>query len=199
MGPITGIGLILSLIPLYLRERDKKKAASKEDFYAWLLEHKFQDVKDCITNNYALEVEIADLLKMDHEELLSRLDGIDKQLACILDGIDCFRALAQTIAAPKPYLTKNQEELLRAMVSCGCTYLGLSRALNDIVYNSDVTTIDLSKVDEKFIIQSADVLANQGFLTRRAMRSNNNGYVYYLTEAGQDYIDSMDKIKTSNE
>lgn len=190
--------MILSLIPLYLRERDKKKAASKEDFYAWLLEHKFQDVKDCITNNYALEVEIADLLKMNHEELLSRLDGIDKQLACILDGIDCFRALAQTIAAPKPCLTKNQEELLRAMVSCGCTHLGLSRALNnDILYNCDVPTIDLSKVDEKFTIPSADVLAEHGFLTKQAMGSNGN--VYWLTEAGQDYIDSLDKIKTSDE
>ena len=198
MDPIAGVGLILSLIPLYLREQDKNKASSKEDFYAWLLEHKFQDVKNCITNNFALDAEITNALKMNHEELLSRLDGINEQLARILCGIDCFRALAKTIA-PTAFLTKNQEELLRAMVNCGCTYLGLSRALNDIVYNSDVTAINLSKVDEKFIIQSADVLANQGFLTRRAMRSNNNGYVYYLTEAGQDYINSLDTTRAATD
>ena len=118
MDPITGIGLILALIPLYQRERDKAKQASKENFYQWLLEHKFQDVKDCITNNFELSTEIEKLLRLNQEELISRFNEVDQKLFCIMNSMQEFHSLVQMVA-PQAILTEQEECILRQFVESG--------------------------------------------------------------------------------
>lgn len=188
MEVAAGVGIILSLIQLFQHSRDKSESAEKEDFYSWLLDHKFQDVKDCITNNFALEAEIANILKINHDELLSRLDGIDVQLARIIHGIDAFRGVA-TVVAPSACLTKNQEELLKALVKSGGTSFTFAQTFNGLVFYGNGPTPDLSNVDTKFMPQSLEALAACGFLMR-------GGKGYLLTESGQEYIDLLDGFKT---
>ncbi len=73
------------LLQDYQRERDKQKQASKEEFYAWLIEHKFQEVKESIASNSALSFEIETLLQMNQDNLLERFDDVDKKLAAFCE------------------------------------------------------------------------------------------------------------------
>ena len=187
MDPITGIGLILSLIPLFQREQDKRKATSTEDFFTWLLEHNFQDVKDCITNNFELMVEIEKLLRENHDVLQKRFNDVNEKLLRILHSVDGFRKIAETVA-PRACLTERQENLLCALVESEGTTFAFSWTLNNqLVYNSNAAkAIDFDKIDVKFLNVNLHKLCEYGFLLQV-------GKSYLLTEASQDYIDNLDK------
>lgn len=187
MDPITGAGLILSLIPLFQRERDKREAATKEEFYSWLVEHKFQDVKDCITNNFELMVEIEKLLRENHEVLQERFNNVDKKLMMILHSVDGFKKIAENIA-PEACLTKRQENLLRALVESGGNSFTFSWALNNqLVFHSNAQqSVNFELIDVKFLTVNLSKLSEHGFLLQA-------GKSYLLTEAGQDYVDNLDK------
>lgn len=188
MDPITGIGLILSLIPLFQRERDKREAASKEEFYSWLVEHKFQDVKDCITNNFELMVEIEKLLGENHEVLLKRFNYVDEKLMMILHSVDGFRKIAENIA-PEACLTKRQQKLLRCLVRSGSPVFYIHKPVyrEACLEVGNATNSDAFKeFDDKFLCSNMNVLCQSGFLYY-------DGKSYYLTETGQDYIDNLDK------
>ena len=193
MDPYIGFGLILSLVQIfqasYYRRQDKQEAAKKEDFYNWLKEHGFQEVKDGITNNYKLEVEISNILRTNHDELNARFDSVNEQLARILHGVEGFRELAQIIA-PAACLTKNQENLLQAFVNSGDSYFEFCVTNLRTICRSENQEIDTSKIDPKFLIQSAKILERHGFLMK-----DEEGYM--LTEVGQDYIHSLDKAVDS--
>ncbi len=184
MELFTGIGLILSLIQLYQHSRDKREAASTKDFYSWLLEHEFQDVKDCISTNFALETEIANILKINQEELLLRIGNVEEQLARILHSVDIFNGMVKVIA-PTACLTKNQEELLRAIVNSRNVSFQIVQTINSYIECCGRYPIDLSRINRTFIIQSAEILTKYGFF----MKDDKS---YMLTEAGVEYITQLD-------
>lgn len=188
MDPITGIGLILSLIPLFQRERDKREAASKEEFYSWLIGHKFQDVKDCITNNFALAVEIENLLRGNQDILLQRFNAVDEQLLRILHTVEGFEKIAETIA-PETCLSKRQQQLLSVMVHSEATeFYRLAVCPPWLGFKTNgKKTISPDEIDTKFLEVNLAKLCEKGFL----MWNGKN--TYYLTEDGQDYIDNLDK------
>ncbi len=191
MEPFTGIGLILSLIQLFQHHRDKREAASTKEFYSWLLEHKFQDVKECISNNFALETEIANILKINHEELLLRISNVEEQLARILHSVDIFKGMVKTIA-PSACLSKNQEEFLRAIVNSGNVSFQIVQLIGSYIECCGRYQIDLSRINSKFIIQSAEILTKYGFLMKE-------GKSYMLTEEGLEYITQLDNAGNSRE
>ena len=188
MDPITGIGLILSLIPLFQRERDKREAASKEEFYSWLIGHKFQDVKDCITNNFALAVEIENLLRGNQDILLQRFNAVDEQLLRILHSVEGFQKIAEVIS-PAACLTQRQQDLLSVMVHTGGTqFISISAHQGFCGFRADNgKSISPKDIDTKFLEPTLIKLCEVGFL----MWNGRN--TYYLTESGQDYVDNLDK------
>jgi DNA-binding PadR family transcriptional regulator len=188
MDPMIGTGLILALIPLYQRERDKAKQASKEDFYQWLIEHKFQDVKDCITNNFQLSTEIERILRLNQEALISRFDEVDQKLFCIMNSMSEFRGLIQEVA-PRAILTEQEESILCQFVESGeetlerrlpyeapkIWHLGLKKEL---------------KVKRQNVIESSfRKLAILGFLFER-YKSNGEAF-YQLTEEAYYYVNNL--------
>ena len=191
MDPITGIGLILSLIPLFQREQDKRKATSTEDFFTWLLEHNFQNVKDCITDNYTLIEEIEKLLNENHEILLQRFNAIDEKLLRILHSVEGFRKLAKTIS-PAACLTLEQQKLLSVMVhSGGIKFIPVSVRQGFYFRTDNEKDIWPSDIDIKFFNASLDKLIEYGFLMY-------DGKSYYLTEDGHEYVNNLDKNQNRN-
>ena len=188
MDPITGVGLILSLIPLFQRERDKRETASKEEFYSWLIEHKFQDVKDCITTNFELMLEIEKLLRENHDVLQKRFNDVDEKLMMILHSVDGFKKIAEKIA-PEACLTKRQQHLLSVMVHSEATEfhrISVCPPWPGFKTNGK-KCISPEEINTKFLETNLIKLCEKKFL----MWDGRN--TYYLTEAGQDYIDNLDK------
>ena len=188
MDMATGFGLILSLLSFYLRSKDKREAAEAQEFYDWLIEHKFQDVKDCITRNYILMSEVENLLKENQDTLLQRFDGVDEKLMRILHTVEGFEKIAETIA-PETCLSKRQQQLLSVMVHSEATeFYRLAVCPPWLGFKTNgKKTISPDEIDTKFLEVNLAKLCEKGFL----MWNGKN--TYYLTEDGQDYIDNLDK------
>lgn len=190
MDPITGTALILSLIPLFQRERDKTATANKEEFYQWLIEHKFQDVKDCITNNFQLSTEIEKLLRLNQEELISRFDEVDQKLFCIMNSMSEFRGLVKMVA-PKAGLSEQEESILRQFVeSEEDTLMNGSHGENGHCWET-YSKVEIKVKRQNIIESSLKQLAVLDFLDSCI---NSKGEIYYqLTEQAYDYVENLKK------
>lgn len=195
MEPITiveGTGLILSLIPLFQRKRDTRENAKKEEFYAWLIEHKFQDVKDIITETFGMEVQIEALLQMNQEQLLARFNEVDQKLFCIMNSMQEFRTLVK-IVAPKARLTEQEESILRQFVEIGAPYL--TNYCNEkrakwLAGSKEINANHLT------INASLKQLVIKGFLCEL---HNNNLPYYELTEQAIEYVNNLKKSDLSEQ
>ena len=183
MDPITGISLILSLIPFWQREHDKGKMATKEDFYAWLVFHKFESVKEYIENNSVLLVEIEDLLKLNQSELLRRFDIVDKRLMRVLSGLGEFREFV-TRLFPQEVLSQNEKNILTQFVESGESDLFLQVTNSRSILQFGVTPAE--EYDSRFVVSSLQNLAEAGYI--QLIKSEPTCYHYLLTESGYEYI-----------
>lgn len=196
MEPITGLGLILSLIPLFQRERDKREAASKEKFFEWLIGHNFNNLTEQIQSNYNLCMEIETLLQMNQEQLLARFDEVDQKLFCIMNSMQEFRSFVK-IVAPKTRLTEQEESILRQFVESEDSLLrDDSNLSNSISWGTNSGTEIIVK-DVRTIGSSISKLAKLGFM-RECI--GGSGSIYYeLTEDGIEYVDNLKKSDLSEQ
>lgn len=199
MEPIslsTGAGLIFSLIPFFQRERDKREAASKEEFFTWLISHNFTDLKTQIQSNYDLCKEIEIFLQMNQEELLKRFDEVDQKLFCVMNSMQEFRSLVK-IVAPKARLTEQEESILRQFVESKDSLLrDDSNLSNPISWGTNSGTEIIVK-DVRTIGSSISKLAKLGFM--RECISGKGSIYYELTEDGIEYVNNLKKSDLSEQ
>ena len=157
------------------------------------VEHKFQEVKDCITKNFELEAQIENLLRQNHDELLARFNNVDEQLLRIMYSITEFRDIIQQIA-PQVILTKQEENILNQFVNSGSNYL--------IDYFNLSTPINWKAGDIKIQVEntrtlnsSLERLASLGFLLPK--KNSQGGVNYGLTEQAFDYVKNLENLPGS--
>jgi len=190
----TLIGLIIGLIPLYQRGKDKRNAADKEDFYAWLIRHQFDDVKNCITNNFALEVEIEKLLKQNHAELLNRFDYIDNKILQVLSNVEEFKSIVTAIA-PSAILSEQAEKILQTFVKSQADVMQLRTLYetgSQLHLSFDSKPCNLN-FDQRFIERNLQTLTNAGYIIKIAESS------YQLDESAIEYVNHMKDNQLSEE
>jgi hypothetical protein len=195
IDPITGFGIILSLIPLYQRERDKREAASKEKFFEWLIGHNFTDLKTQIQSNYDLCTEIETLLQMNQEQLLARFDEVDQKLFCIMNSMQEFRSLVRMVA-PRAGLTEQEESVLRQFVNSGDLYLLLIKTSSGTFCNTD-NVVNIKFDDIRVIDGVLRRLVSLGFLVE--LSADTNVTRYKLTEQSIEYVNNLKKSDLSDQ
>lgn len=193
MDLITAASLILALIPQYQRERDKRECNNRDDFNAWLLEHKFQDIKDCITNNFELGIQIENLLGSNHEELQHRFDQVDEALLQIMHEIDIFRGFVN-IVAPSVALSDQKKRMLQQFVNSGGHRLELMQMLQGDILQTD-NGVNIEVIDPRTFEASLDELAVQGFLMETR---NRYGKSFRLTERAVEFVSLLNKAGSSS-
>lgn len=186
MDPLVGIGLILSLIPLWQHERDKKAEARKEDFFKWLLDHNFESIKEDIEKDVALSLQIENLLKLNHDELLQRFDAVDEKLMRLLYGVDEFREIVKHIF-PRAALSKNEEHILTEFVNSGESNLYF--VVTNMRCILQVGEQCIEGCDPRFIASNLRNLAKAGYIQ---LYKNSPGHEHYLlTELGAEYVKNI--------
>ena len=200
MDPITGIGLILGLIPLYQREGDKRKQKSKDDFFQWLVMHNFEDVKKTITSNIELNNQIEELLKISHEQLMLRFDEVEKHLVSILNKFDEFNSLSKllsSIGSSEIEKLSNQEiSILKQFVDSGArTLIDLGTLDDPVCWQAGEVQINVK--DVRFLNSNLERLSQLGLLSEQISKSGSS--YYELTEAALDYIEKLKKNDLSEQ
>lgn len=201
MDPITRIGLILGLMPLYQREGDKRKQKNKDDFFKWLIEHNFQDLNELLSTNIELNNQIEFLLKMNHEELLLRFDELEKQLSIVLNKFDefkCFGNLLSTIVNDnvEEKLSDQEISILKQFVDSGArTLIDLGTLDNPVCWQAGEVQINVK--DVRFLNSNLERLSQLGLLSEQISKSGSS--YYELTEAALDYIEKLKKNDLSEQ
>jgi hypothetical protein len=194
MGTITGFRLILSLISLFRQKRGQRESVKKEDFYAWLIEHKFQDVKDVITETFGMEIQIETLLQMNQEQLLARFDEVDQKLFCIMNSMQEFRSLIK-IVAPQSILSEQEESILRQFVDSGdYVLIDTSGCSNPISWSTN-RGIEIKVKEIRYLNSNLQRLVALGFL----LEGFNGHTNYELTGDGIEYVNNLKKSMLSKQ
>ena len=183
MDPMTGVGLLIGLFQLFQHERDKSKAAAKEEFFEWLITHNFQAIKEEIETNTALLVQIENLVKLNQDELLHRFDIVDEQLMRILSGFDEFRGLV-TRLVPQVALSKREEYILTKLVESGESELVLVKTNLRVILQAGGQPIE--GYDPRFVDSNLMHLAAAGYI--QLQKTTSSAAYYLLTESGADYV-----------
>lgn len=192
MDLITAVSLILALIPQYQRERDKRECNNKDDFNAWLLEHKFQNIKDCITNNFELGIQIENLLNSNHQELQRRFDQVDGALMQIMHEIDLFRGIVHAMA-PSAALSDQKKIILQQFVNSGADCLHLIYMLQGEILQTN-NGVPITVIDQRTFEASLDELVTQGFLMGAR---NQHGKSFRLTERAIEFVSLLNEADSS--
>ncbi len=187
MDPITGGSLILTLIPFWQRERDKRTAASKEEFYSWLVGHNFKELKEYIERDVTLTAQIEEMLKGNHEELLNRFDAVDKQLLRILYSLDAFRPFIKYIA-PSAVLSNNEEHILTEFVNSreNILYFRQTYEMGKILQAGQTL---ITGYDARFIDSNLQNLVDSGYLL--SQQTTGKSLSYTLTEKACEYVQNL--------
>ena len=88
------LATLLQLIGLFRQEKRATTNLDHAKFYEWLVEHRFEELKNLISDTYHLSSEVDTLLRQDHVLILEKLDGANKMLADILAHIETFQGIA---------------------------------------------------------------------------------------------------------
>ena len=195
MDYTVAIGLVLSLIPLYQREGSKRSGKSRDDFFEWLIDHNFRDIKDQIQSQFNLSAEIETLLHMNHEELVARFDEVDSKLLCIMNSVQEFRGFVHAID-PKLGLSEQEESILiQAVESGGSRIINGTTSTTPHDWTIEHTHIEVKR--QNLIECSLKKLVRLDFLEESFSR---NGNIYYqLTELAFDYVDNIKKSDLSDQ
>ena len=183
----TGISLIFSLIPLFQREQDKKSSAKKENFFIWLINHKFDDLKEWIESNKEVNNELDKLLQINHEELLERFEEVNSKLYEILSKIDEFKNLASIADTPTTKLSDQAKSVLKQFYDSDAQFLVtmLTRAGTHIQVDNSAISI----TEPKFIDSDLDDLEEVGHITYDG-NPGGSGRRFRITRQGVEFVEN---------
>ena len=195
LGTATGIGLIMTLIQLYQREGDKRSSKNKDDFFEWLIEHKFLEIKSMIESHGELSAEIETLLHMNQEALLTRFDEVDSKLMCIMNSVQEFRGFVHAID-PKSGLSDQEESLLLQAVESGETTI-IDNRDNTHRYDWSIDGKFLSVTNPRRIESDLINLASLGYLKESTSQQGRPKYT--LLGMAFDYVDNIKSSDLSDQ
>jgi len=98
MDPTTALATITQLLGIFVQERKGQTDLKREEFLDWLEAHRHEEIKNLISCTYHLSVEVDDILRADHAQILGELSQINGTLAQVMSRLSSFAPLAATLA-----------------------------------------------------------------------------------------------------
>jgi hypothetical protein len=81
MTAATVLATIVQLLAVFKQERGAKAISDRAEFFEWLVNHRFESLKDFIANSTTAQVEVDNLLRQDLAAILDKLSEIKEVLS----------------------------------------------------------------------------------------------------------------------
>jgi hypothetical protein len=120
---VTGIESFVAIVGLlgqFLAERSGQRAVTHDEFMAWLAEKNHHELMRLLEINAKATISIKALLNQGRDQLLERLDKIDRTLAAVAGNHDGFRELALELS-PASLLSDQAVDILRQFCATGAS------------------------------------------------------------------------------
>lgn len=193
MDPLTlstTLATIVGLICNYRQEKGAREELNHQGFIEWLEYHRHEDVKRMISETYHLQTQVDELLKENHEALVTKLNGIENFLALLLSKIEGFAPMVRAIH-PSIELSEMAQWILGRFSALGAELLlpvG-NGTFCFIVKGSSTCGFEPDAEDAPFIEDDFTTLCQAGLLSSDF---NSRGDPFYrLTRSGYAFARSF--------
>jgi len=123
MELVTGFITLVQLIALYKELKKSGEIDARMEFETFLKERKHKEVLDLINRTHHLQTEVTKLLQDDHEQILEKINELNKVSMSIAARLDSFKQIVQTVtpedALPDERLPKQAMDIMTCLVSNG--------------------------------------------------------------------------------
>jgi len=193
MDPVsaaTAFATTVSLLADFVSHRDMNRAASLEEFMAWLSEHRHDQIKALLEQNTSTTITIKALLGESRREILDRLESLDRTLARFASGFDSYRGIALA-AYPDSILSDQALTLLEELHDSDAgkfllvEYIDGTRSMPIV----DGSGGELTVSDSRFLNDDLQVLCEMGFLGME--RAGRGERLYVFRRAGARFIERV--------
>lgn len=191
----TSFATIVGLLTAYKGERDKHKEQNCEDFKSWLSEKQHQAVIDALKQNNNLQQGIEQLLSQNHEQVMEKLENLEKQISFIATQNPDFSTIAKAIDN-EAGLSKQAISMISQLVQSGADYCFEHKLFtgkpNEFLFLSKPGKIQIS--EPRFVNEDWEQLENFNLVRIERKKTLN----FYPTRQAYKYYSSQIRRSARN-
>ena len=185
MEPLTtaaAFASIVSLLGLFKSERRADESATIDQYIDWLRRREHEQLADLIQNNAELSSSLQALLSQQHEEVMSKLHGLDQVLSDVASHIVGFKAIADAMAV-ESRLSDQAVSILHQLNEANASRFAEIKTLGGTWFQTwDGERKNIEITDGRFIEDDLLSLCELGLL--RLDYGSKGTRFFYITRAG---------------
>ena len=97
MDPLSAATSFATIVGLLSNFKAERSGTQLSDFIEWLKEKRHEDVALDIERNQSLSIQLKSILALNHQQLVDRLDSLDRILASVAAHVETFSSLAISV------------------------------------------------------------------------------------------------------
>ncbi len=118
MDLLTGATTFSTIIGLLCNFKAERSSGELSEFIQWLKDKRHEDVAVRIKDNLMLTEQLTEILSINNEVLIQKLESLDELLSSIATQVESFSGLAKVIH-PHAELSNQALSVLRQLVDSG--------------------------------------------------------------------------------
>lgn len=133
MDPMTAAASFATIVGLLSNYKSERSGTQLSEFIEWLKEKCHEDVAQSIERNQMLGLQLESVLAVNHQELLERLDTLDRILASVSLHVEIFSPLAGTMR-PDSVLSEQAHSIIKQFSDSGSEECWEQKTINSTRY-----------------------------------------------------------------
>ena len=192
MDPMISAGAFATIIGLVCNYKSEHSGTDLRDFLAWLKEKRHEDIANTIQNNNALYEQLSSIITINHQQLLKRLEALDKLLSSVAGHIQEFSGLVSTLY-PQIDISDQSVSILKQLVNSGAKlfmeHTAMSAPNEYILLEGGKGAI--AYTEPQFIEDDLNSLVELGFL--RLDFGSKGSRRFYVTRKASNFVREIDR------
>lgn len=192
MDPMIGAGAFATIVGLICNFKSERSGTNIKEFLAWLQEKHHDDIATSIQNNKNLYQQLSNIMAINHQQLLERLESLDKLLSSVAGHVQEFSGLVITLY-PRIDISDQAVSILKQLVTSGAKLFMEKTAMSSpdeyILIKGDKGKISYS--EPQFMEDDLNTLVDLGFL--RLDFGSHGSRRFYVTRKAFNFVSEVDR------
>lgn len=172
----------MGMLATFFQERRSDKAATIEEYKAWLQLHRHDELVGMLANNLQLSGAIDRLLQNQHGEVMDKLAQLDEVISTVASHLADFKPIAQAMAV-QSRLSNQAVSILSQMNKANASQFMELAVYGGTQYEiTDGSGGNLEISEKRFIDDDLRILCSSGLLI--AENSGDGCRIFTITRAG---------------
>jgi hypothetical protein len=179
---------IIGLVCSYLSESRASSGDKISDFFVWLEETRHDEVKQLIIENKQLAISLKNIFQLENENILRKLDSLNRSLASVASHLDGFKDIASA-------LKTNGSLSPQAIIILKRFYASNGSIIREMKYRNYTCFQIMDGIrgmieieEERYLEEDLRTLCHLNFLMQSV---DKQGRVFRLTRQAANFLENM--------